>query len=97
MKRYSFLWVFILILTSCRVAKPLQEIDPIQLHDLYEEEYCEKFVPDAYHPIHFDSGNEESDLDKKRQELTKLRDYNLISEEEFEQKIKCINDSVSQE
>lgn len=91
MKRYFILWIPILMLSSCRVTKPLQDVDPLKIHACYEEEFCEKFIPDAYHPVDFDIGKEELDLDQKRQELIKLRDYQLISEEEFEQKIQDID------
>jgi hypothetical protein len=91
-KQFLFLTLIISMLTGCQLPMAhKEEIPSLSTEESYEDEYAQKFIPDAYHPTYFDVGIEENDLDKKRNELYKLRAYNVISQEEFEEKLRLLS------
>lgn len=88
MKITFFCVIMIVTLTSCMKTRAIEETVKLDIHSICEEEYCHKFAPDTYRPVELDVGSCENDLEIKNQELLKLLEYHLISEEEYQEKLR---------
>lgn len=94
MKKCLLVVFLVLIFTGCMQARSRHQVDPIVIQDLNGEIFEPYEIPDSYAPVDFSSDDKETDIDKKKEELYKLKDYKLISEIELNEMINELNSNV---
>lgn len=81
-------WIFLTcILSSCTLHTHTDPRKSNREKKIIMTDSIPKHYPETYQPVDFVIPLKEIDAEQKEQELTKLRNHQLISEQEFDEKI----------
>lgn len=90
MKKIVLAMILSLVLTACSSGRLPFGADkntiPKNSQTVYND-YSSKSTPGAYKPVCFEIPQNEIDQEQKQRELGRLREHNLISEQEFEERL----------
>jgi hypothetical protein len=87
MKNHYLMLSLAIVLLGCTTSRSTPPKPTVELKQMCSEEPYATFIPEAYKPVDFDISTDEVDLEEKRQELIRLHEHALITEEEFEEKL----------
>jgi hypothetical protein len=87
MKRFVLNLLFASLLAGCSSLSHHPENEQLTVNPMGGDAPYPVVNLESYQPVEFNLPNEEDNLDQKCHALSKLREYNIISDQEFLEKL----------